>query len=135
MYDGLDGVVTGSVQWLSLVHVLVINDNWRIFGRYSFRNSNALFMSVYVDPLIDYGWKLGPSCHMTADTLEELHAMADKIGMKRSWFQNEQHSMPHYDLVKSRRDRAVKLGAIELTRLEAGEMYRKYRQSKQLPSV
>lgn len=72
-------------------------------------------MAVYVDALTDYGWRLGASCHMFADSLDELHAMADKIGMKRSWFQNK-NGRPHYDLVKSRRDRAVKLGAIELDR-------------------
>lgn len=83
-------------------------------------------MSVYVDPLIDYGWKLGPSCHMVADTLEELHAMAEKIGMKRSWFQDKEHSMPHYDLVASKRKLAVQNGAVELTRREAGDKYAKY---------
>jgi len=83
-------------------------------------------MAVYVDSLIDYGWKLGPSCHMTADTLEELHEMADKIGMKRSWFQKSKKDVPHYDLVASRRKLAVKYGAIELTRNEAAEKIAKY---------
>lgn len=68
---------------------------------------------IYVDTLLDYGWKLGPSCHMFADTLEELHGMASKIGMKRSWFQDKE-DLPHYDLVKSKRDRAIKLGAKEV---------------------
>jgi hypothetical protein len=26
---------------------------------------------VYVDMLIDYGWRLGPSCHLLADTEED----------------------------------------------------------------
>ena len=69
-------------------------------------------MTVYVDRLMDYGWRLGPSCHMFADTLEELHAMAKAIGMKYSWFQDKP-ALPHYDLVESRRKRAIAQGAIE----------------------
>lgn len=68
-------------------------------------------MAVYVDPLCDHGWRLGKSCHMFADTLDELHAMADKIGMKRSWFQDKR--MPHYDLVASKRKLAVEYGAVD----------------------
>ena len=68
---------------------------------------------VYVDRLRDWGWKLGPSCHMIADALDELHAMAAKIGMKRSWFQDE-NCRPHYDLVASRRRMAVASGAKEV---------------------
>lgn len=70
-------------------------------------------MSVYVDVLRDWGWRLGPSCHLIADTNEELHEFALKIGMKREWFQKSS-SGPHYDLVRSRRIKAVQLGAIEL---------------------
>ncbi len=43
-------------------------------------------MAVYVDSLRDWGWRLGPSCHMIADTNEELHAMAERIGLLRRWF-------------------------------------------------
>lgn len=74
-------------------------------------------MATFVDMLINYGWKLGPSCHLLADTEEELHAMAESIGMKRSWFQDgDSHSMPHYDLVESRRKKAIANGAIEINR-------------------
>jgi len=53
-------------------------------------------MSVYVDPLINWGagaeapkcFRNKPSCHMYADTLEELHKMAIAIGLKRAWFQD-----------------------------------------------
>jgi len=73
-------------------------------------------MSVYVDPLLDHGgsssFRWTRSCHMYADTLDELHAMADAIGMRREWFQNKP-SLPHYDLVPARRAKAMKLGAIE----------------------
>lgn len=73
-------------------------------------------MAVYVDSLHNYGWRLGPSCHLIADTLTELHSFALSIGMKREWFQAL--SSPHYDLVRSRRERAVKLGAVEVTMRE-----------------
>jgi hypothetical protein len=75
-------------------------------------------MSVYVDMLMNHGWKLGPSCHMYADTLDELHAMAKRIGMRRDWFQDHKPSFPHYDLVASRRELAVHHGAIEHTRTQ-----------------
>lgn len=72
-------------------------------------------MSVYVDPLVDWGWILRgrrvESCHMFADTEEELHEMASRIGMRRSWFQDHA-KLPHYDLVASKRDQALELGAV-----------------------
>lgn len=76
-------------------------------------------MKIYVDTLIDYGWKLGPSCHMFTDpgNLDALHQFAAKIGLKRRWFQ-EHKRLPHYDLTTGRREAAVKAGAMELTRLE-----------------
>ena len=74
-------------------------------------------MSVYVDRLVTSpGWRYKQSCHMIADSLEELHAMADAIGHKRGWFQKR--SFPHYDMVASRRTLAVKLGAIECDRYQ-----------------
>ncbi len=71
-------------------------------------------MSVYVDNIAPRGWKLGPSCHLIGDSLEELHAFAQRIGMRREWFQPK--SSPHYDLTASRRQRAVECGAIPLSR-------------------
>jgi hypothetical protein len=72
-------------------------------------------MAVYVDELTDYGWKLGASCHLLADSVEELHQFAQGIMMKRSWFQVSKSGIPHYDLVASRRRMAVRQGAIEIT--------------------
>ena len=76
-------------------------------------------MSVYVDKLqetrikVSCGkWPYREFCHLTADTLTELHEMADKIGLKRSWFQPHR-SYPHYDLTKNKRAQAVKAGAVE----------------------
>lgn len=90
-------------------------------------------MAVYVDPLMQHGWVLRGhvvrSCHMWADTDDELHAMAMRIGMKRSWFQISSSGLRHYDLVESRRRSAILLGAIELSIREAVENWRKLRRS------
>ena len=69
-------------------------------------------MAVWVDPLKDWGWRLGPSCHMTADTKEELIAFAVRIGLQARWFQDDDR-LWHFDLTARRRDRAVAAGAIE----------------------
>ena len=50
---------------------------------------------------------------MIADTLTELHSMADKIGIARRWFQ-EQSSFPHYDVCKAKRELAIRFGALPL---------------------
>ncbi len=84
-------------------------------------------MSVYVDPLLSHGgsatfrWK--ESCHMYADTLDELHEMAARIGMRRSWFQNKP-SLPHYDLTINRRIMAIKAGAVEHTSMQLRDFIR-----------
>ena len=72
-------------------------------------------MPVYVDDaFIPYGRM--KMCHMIADTEEELHAMADTVGLRRQWFQPG--SKPHYDLCKSKRNKAIRQGAIPVTTKE-----------------
>lgn len=71
-------------------------------------------MAVYVDDLRDWKWHLGPSCHLAADSLDELHAFAARLGLKRTWFQaGKRRDRPHYDLTAERRARAVRMGAVE----------------------
>ena len=76
-------------------------------------------MPAYVDDLqethiqVSLGkWPYREFCHLTADTIRELHDMAERIGLKREWFQPHR-SYPHYDLTKNKRTQAVKAGAIE----------------------
>lgn len=71
-------------------------------------------MSVYVDDMrAPYGRMV--MSHMIADADEELHTMADRIGVARKWFQGD-----HYDVCESKRALAVKHGAREITWREAG---------------
>lgn len=51
----------------------------------------------------------GGSSHLTADTVEELHAFASRIGLRRAWFQGGR--VPHYDLTMARREDALRAGA------------------------
>lgn len=82
-------------------------------------------MSVYVDSaFIPYRRML--MSHLIADDLDELHEMADAIGVKRKWFQR-QSSMPHYDICKSKRDKAIQCGAVVLDRREFAKKMREIR--------
>lgn len=67
-------------------------------------------MAVYVDNArIPFrGWLM---CHMFADSLDELHAMAQRLGLKRSWFQRGS-VLAHYDVCLTKRARALRLGAV-----------------------
>lgn len=62
-------------------------------------------------------------CHMVADTEDELHEMADKIGVARKWVQRPKRdkgagSLLHYDIAKSKRALAIQNGAVPLNTLE-----------------
>lgn len=91
-------------------------------------------MTIYVDSLEEWGWKMYgrtiPSCHMFTDSLdiEELHVFAEKIGLRRSWFQPHRIA-PHYDLTPSRRAAAVKLGAVQVNRRTAVEIWKTRREA------
>jgi hypothetical protein len=83
-------------------------------------------MTVYVDGERN---RLGRMvmCHMFADTVCELHEMAEAIGMDRDWFQPL--SFPHYDVSLSRRAVAVSKGAIEVDRRQGYEIRKRLRAS------
>lgn len=82
-------------------------------------------MSVYVDDMrASYGRMV--MCHMIADTDEELHAMAAKIGVQRKWWQSpEKTSGSHYDIALSKRALAIKHGAKEITWRQTAMMNRR----------
>lgn len=85
-------------------------------------------MSVFVDQPIHI-WKNIKWCHLTADTLSELHEFAGRLGLKQSWFQNHD-LIPHYDITETKRQKAIALGAIPISTSEAGKRVRKARKEQ-----
>lgn len=63
--------------------------------------------------------------HMLADSLDELHAMAAAVGLRRAWFQD--HGTPHYDLCQAKRAIAIRLGAVEIDRRQTVAIIRRLR--------
>lgn len=57
--------------------------------------------------------------HMAADTLEELHEMAERLGLRR-FFQSKKQKC-HYDVCQTYRNKAIGFGAIEITQSEMVE--------------
>ena len=83
-------------------------------------------VACYVDSVRDYpdaGLRHTRFCHLLADTREELHAMADDLGIPRRFFQDHQWRW-HHDLPEHLRARAVQLGAHEVTMHEVGALLR-----------
>lgn len=85
-------------------------------------------MTVYVDDLgmpARVGGLSGRWSHLIADTPEELHAFAARLGLRRAWFQDptvtgKPKATPgtrvaenwHYDVTASKRALALRLGAV-----------------------
>jgi hypothetical protein len=78
-------------------------------------------MSVYVDDMrAPFGRML--MCHMWADTVDELLAMARKIGVQTKWIQghptlsfgkHRNASWVHFDVCMTKKKLAIHYGAIE----------------------
>lgn len=84
-------------------------------------------MTVYVDDIgipARVGGLSGRWSHLIADTQDELHEFAARLGLKRSWYQDptitgKPKATPgtraaetwHYDVTASKRLQAIKLGA------------------------
>lgn len=73
-------------------------------------------MTVYVDDM-QAPFRNMVMSHMIADTEAELHAMADRIGITRKWYQHN-----HYDIAQSKRRLAVIAGAVEISWRQCGLM-------------
>lgn len=89
-------------------------------------------MSVYVDKATN-GYGRMVMSHMIADTPDELHATADRIGVHRRWFQDPKKmnvSTPHYDIAQSKRVLAIAAGAIVCERNAFVEHVRRIRKAE-----
>ncbi len=78
-------------------------------------------MTVYVDAArARFGRMI--MCHMIADTDDELHAMAERIGVSRRWHQAPPKHRSHYDIALSKRALAIAAGAVAITWRQTGMM-------------
>lgn len=82
-------------------------------------------MTVYVDDMrmpARVGRLQARWSHLMADTDEELHAFAAKLGLKRSWHQKPGTAISHYDVTDSRRQEALRLGAVPIGYMSSESM-------------
>lgn len=88
-------------------------------------------MTVYVDDG-RYAFRNLVMGHMVADTEEELHEMAERLGLRRTWYQAPpKASWPHYDVSLSKRREAERLGAVAITQRELILKIRSWREEVQ----
>lgn len=80
-------------------------------------------MTVYVDDF-NAPYRRMVMVHMIADTDEELHAMADKIGVQRRWWQAPPHDS-HYDICQTKKALAIKAGAVAIGYRQLAKMNRR----------
>lgn len=56
-------------------------------------------------------------CHLGAMNEDRLHEFAERIGLKKEWFQKSNDGLPHYDIYSERiRQIALQEGAVKVTR-------------------
>lgn len=82
---------------------------------------------IYVDDMrAPFGRMI--MCHMIGDSDDELHAMAQSIGVAKRWWQSPQKtSGSHYDIALSKRKLAIAQGAIEIDVRQLAAMNRRRR--------
>lgn len=88
-------------------------------------------MTVYVDDMAAPFGRL-VMYHLIASTDEELHAMADRIGVDRKWHQAPPRHVSHYDIAKGKRALAVAAGALEITQRQCAAMVARRRETGEL---
>lgn len=74
-------------------------------------------MTVYVDDMrmparvgrLNARWS-----HLMADTDEELHEFAARLGLRREWHQKPGTPISHYDVTDTKRAQALEMGAVPI---------------------
>jgi len=79
-------------------------------------------VTVYVDDAVTL-WRDRRWAHLMADTLDELHAFAARLGLPRRAFQDKT-SGAHYDVDEALREQALRLGAVAISRHRDRELVR-----------
>lgn len=95
-------------------------------------------MTVYVDDArirATVGQLQGRWSHLFADTSDELHEFAQRLGLRRSWFQDpvvtgrpraragsRAAENWHYDVTDSKRRQAIAIGATPVSWRDAAEI-------------
>ncbi len=91
-------------------------------------------MTVYVDDWRQHA-RVGPVTarwsHLLADDESELHAFAERLGLRRAWYQRHRRhpALNHYDVTEETRLAAITLGAVPLTWRETGRLIRSRRRA------
>jgi hypothetical protein len=75
-------------------------------------------MAVYVDDLRaaprSVRWPYDRACHLVADSAEELHVFAARLGLRRQWAQKSRRGLLHYDLTSGMQIKARRMGAVHV---------------------
>lgn len=94
-------------------------------------------MAVYVDQMMaclpNKRWKWNRACHLVADSETELVAFAVGLGLKKQWIQRG--TLTHFDLTEGKREQALRMGAVELSRWEMVERIRAARAAPERAST
>ena len=95
-------------------------------------------MTVYIDDMqrpATVGRITGVWSHLLADTDDELHAFADRLGLKRSWHQKPGTAISHYDVTEPKRQQAIALGAVQIGYMSRAstDLIRRRREALGLP--
>lgn len=88
-------------------------------------------MATYVDDM-NASFGRYTMVHLIADSDDELHAMADIIGVARKWHQAPPKHSSHYDICLSKKALALAAGAVPITYRQAGAMNARRRVTGQL---